>query len=79
MKIVLDSSIIHILQQFSKIYEEAWLVGGCVRDMLLGREIHDFDITTSMLQEFIRKALGNSMLTKARVVICIPLKKRKVS
>ena len=34
--------------------------------------IADFDITTSMLQEFIRKALGNSMLTKARVVICIP-------
>ena len=34
--------------------------------------IADFDITTSMLQEFISKALGNSMLTKARVVICIP-------
>ena len=34
--------------------------------------IADFDITTSMLQEFIRKALGNSMLAKARVVICIP-------
>ena len=34
--------------------------------------IADFDITTSMLQEFIRKAMGNSILSRARVVICIP-------
>lgn len=30
---------------------EAYLVGGCVRDLLLGREISDFDITTSALPE----------------------------
>jgi len=34
--------------------------------------IADFDITTSMLQEFIRRALGNSKFSRARVVICIP-------
>ena len=34
--------------------------------------IADFDITTSMLQSFIKKALNNSMLSRARVVICIP-------
>lgn len=34
--------------------------------------IADFDITTSMLQEFIKKALNNSMFGRARVVICIP-------
>ena len=33
--------------------------------------IADFDMTTAMLQEFIRKALGNPF-TKARVIICIP-------
>jgi tRNA nucleotidyltransferase (CCA-adding enzyme) len=26
---------------------EAWLVGGAVRDLLLGREAHDFDVATS--------------------------------
>ena len=26
---------------------EAWLVGGCVRDALLDREVHDYDIATS--------------------------------
>ena len=30
---------------------EAWLVGGCVRDALLGREPGDWDITTSALPE----------------------------
>lgn len=30
---------------------EAFAVGGCVRDALLGREIHDFDICTSALPE----------------------------
>jgi len=34
--------------------------------------IADFDITTTMLQEFIKKALGGSMFAKARVIICIP-------
>lgn len=34
--------------------------------------IADFEITTTMLQEFIKKALRGSMFAKAHVVICIP-------
>lgn len=34
--------------------------------------IADFDMTTSMLQEFIKKALKGRFLVKARVIICIP-------
>lgn len=34
--------------------------------------IADFDITTSMLQEFLRRALNSSVFARARVVICIP-------
>ena len=34
--------------------------------------IADFDITSSMLQIFIKKAVNNSFLSKPRVVICIP-------
>ena len=30
---------------------EAWLVGGCVRDLLMGDTPHDWDITTSALPE----------------------------
>ena len=35
--------------------EEAWLVGGCVRDSLLGRTPEDWDITTSARPEEIKK------------------------
>lgn len=34
--------------------------------------IADFDITTSMLQEFIRKAMVGTFFSKTRVIICIP-------
>lgn len=34
--------------------------------------IADFDITITMLQEFIKKALKGTLFTKARVIICIP-------
>ena len=31
--------------------EEAYAVGGCVRDMIMGREPNDYDMTTSALPE----------------------------
>ena len=34
--------------------------------------IADFDITTNMLENFLKKACGNSMFSRPRVVICIP-------
>ncbi|WP_249300123.1 CCA tRNA nucleotidyltransferase [Feifania hominis] len=36
---------------------EAHLVGGCVRDLLMGREPHDFDVATSALPEQVKCAL----------------------
>ncbi len=40
-----------ILQTLHRCGYEAWYVGGCVRDTLLGRPIHDWDVTTSALPE----------------------------
>ena len=34
--------------------------------------IADFDITSDMLKEFIRKAISGSLFTRAKVMICIP-------
>ncbi|MEE1490567.1 MAG: rod shape-determining protein, partial [Massilioclostridium sp.] len=34
--------------------------------------IADFDITTSMLEQFIRKALHKTFMARPRVIICIP-------
>lgn len=40
-----------ILEVLSSAGHEAYYVGGCVRDTLLGRPVHDWDITTSALPE----------------------------
>lgn len=41
----------HILQILSDAGYEAYLVGGCVRDLLRGVEPHDWDICTSARPE----------------------------
>ena len=45
---------------------EAYLVGGCVRDLLLGREPKDFDVVTNAHPEQIRKIFRNSRLIGRR-------------
>jgi len=40
---------------------EAYLVGGCVRDLLLNRSVHDWDITTSAKPEEIQKLFPHSV------------------
>ena len=40
-----------ILQTLERAGFEARYVGGCVRDTLLGRPVHDWDVTTSALPE----------------------------
>lgn len=39
------------MQRLEQNSEEAWLVGGCVRDRLLGRPVHDYDLTVSCLPD----------------------------
>lgn len=36
-----------VIQQLQSAGYEAFLVGGCVRDTLLGREVHDYDVATN--------------------------------
>ena len=45
---------------------EAYLVGGCVRDMLLGREPKDFDVVTNADPEEIKKIFRNCRLIGRR-------------
>ena len=42
---------------------EAYLVGGCVRDAILGREPEDWDITTSACPEEVREVMEAASLT----------------
>lgn len=56
----------HILQTLHRRGYEAYYVGGCVRDQLLGRPVHDWDITTSALPEQIISCFGHSVPTGLR-------------
>lgn len=47
MDIALPKQVAYIIQQLEQRGFEAFAVGGCVRDTLLGREPEDWDITTS--------------------------------
>jgi poly(A) polymerase len=45
---------------------EAYLVGGCVRDLLLGRTPKDFDVSTSATPQEIKKLFRNSRIIGRR-------------
>lgn len=45
---------IEIINTIEKAGFEAYIVGGCVRDLLMGREPHDWDITTSAKPEEVK-------------------------
>ena len=50
-KIIPPGHILHIISRLEARGFEAWCVGGCVRDALLGREPSDWDVATSALPE----------------------------
>ena len=47
MKIIIPGDVLWILRKLNEAGHEAYVVGGCVRDSLLGRTPNDWDITTS--------------------------------
>lgn len=44
---VIPRSVVGLCRRLGDAGFEAHLVGGCVRDLLLGREVHDWDVATS--------------------------------
>lgn len=54
------NTIIHTLQSHGY---EAYAVGGCVRDSILGREPEDWDITTSALPGQVKQVFGRTLDT----------------
>lgn len=55
-----------MLYRLKKSGFEAYLVGGCVRDLLLGREPKDFDVVTDAHPEQVRKIFRNCRLIGRR-------------
>lgn len=50
-RINLPKSVIYLLVKLEQAGYEAYAVGGCVRDSILGLPVHDYDITTNALPE----------------------------
>ena len=48
-----------LLHKLSENGFEAYVVGGCVRDAIMGRIPEDYDITTNALPEQIKKCFVN--------------------
>ncbi len=47
MELHLPAAVDRVLERMEQAGEQAYLVGGCVRDLLLGRPVHDYDIAVS--------------------------------
>ena len=63
MEIKIPAPAEEILTKLNENGYEAYLVGGCVRDMILGREPGDWDITTSALPEQVKQVFRRTVDT----------------
>ena len=61
-KMELPEHVRHIIRRLMSHGYEAYAVGGCVRDMMLGREPEDWDITTSALPEQVKELFPHTYL-----------------
>lgn len=46
---------------------EAYVVGGCVRDMLMGKPVHDFDITTSATPDETKRVFSGERVVETGI------------
>ncbi len=62
----IDRNVRQVLDRLCEAGFEAYLVGGCVRDLLLGRAPKDFDVATSARPEEVRALFSRSRLIGRR-------------
>jgi poly(A) polymerase len=62
----ISENALKVLYRLQKSGFQAYLVGGCVRDLLLGREPKDFDVVTDANPEQIRKIFRNCRIIGRR-------------
>ena len=63
VKIPIPEEVNSILEKLQESGYEAYIVGGCVRDALLGREPNDWDITTSALPLEVKRIFAKTVDT----------------
>lgn len=63
IRIALPEKVRHILSVIQTAGHEAYVVGGCVRDSILGKEADDWDITTSAKPEQVKALFPHTIDT----------------
>ena len=63
MKIQLPDKVHGIIETLTAAGYEAYAVGGCIRDSVLGREPSDWDITTSAKPEDVKRIFARTIDT----------------
>lgn len=66
MKIQLSDKVQRIIETLTAAGYEAYAVGGCIRDSILGRDPNDWDITTSARPEEMKKLFPRTVDTGIR-------------
>lgn len=62
----IDPDALRVVQRLRRYQHKAYLVGGCVRDLLLGRKPKDFDVATSATPNEIRRCFRNCRIIGRR-------------
>ncbi|HAP80238.1 MAG TPA: polynucleotide adenylyltransferase, partial [Enterobacteriaceae bacterium] len=62
----ISENALKVMYRLNKAGYEAWLVGGGVRDLLLGKKPKDFDVTTNATPDQVRKLFRNCRLVGRR-------------
>lgn len=62
----IDPDVRKVVKRLARYNHEAFLVGGCVRDLLLSRKPKDFDVATSAHPEEVRSLFRNSRIIGRR-------------
>jgi poly(A) polymerase len=74
----MDEDALKIIHRLNRFGHKAYLVGGCVRDLLLGRKPKDFDIATSATPNQIKNIFNNCRIIGKRFKIVHILFRGKV-
>lgn len=62
----INQNALKVLQRLKNANFEVYLVGGCVRDLLLGREPKDFDVATNASPEQVKQVFKNCRIIGRR-------------
>ncbi len=67
----IPDQVMQVVSQLHKAGHKALLAGGCVRDMLLGREAWDYDVATDAVPEVVSKLFRRTLMVGAQFGVVV--------